>query len=337
MDNVSAISVIIPMYNSENYLGECLDSLLSQTFQDFEVIVINDCSTDNSRQIAETYLEKFSGRLKIFDNEKNFGAGASRNNGLRLSSGEYVFFLDADDKITPNAFKEMYDLANNYDVDVVNCTKFYRVNEGDKEFKMIDINEAIDKEIVEEDILFRMDNLLRNKIGWRVWLRLSRRDFLLENEIFFAEDIEYAEDQVWTHGLIFCAKKIVHIPRAYYFYRIHKDSIVWKKRDSLQIINVRLRVVINGLKWIEGIMGKVEFFQQNPKLRQKVLDRFTQRFFGSFFNRSLKLQQSEIYESIKQEFGKDFGDYDVLISTLLTLVNANQKRIEDLKKILENK
>ena len=82
MASTPAISVVIPMYNAEKYISECLGSILAQTLQNFEVILVNDCSTDNSRQIAESYIEKFNGRLKIYDNEKNFGASVTRNNGL---------------------------------------------------------------------------------------------------------------------------------------------------------------------------------------------------------------------------------------------------------------
>ena len=100
------ISVIIPVYNAEKYLGVCLESLLIQTLQDFEVIIVDDCSTDASPAIAESYLEKFGGRLKIIYLEKNTGSGAvPRNEGLRFSRGEYVFFMDADDLIIDNALE----------------------------------------------------------------------------------------------------------------------------------------------------------------------------------------------------------------------------------------
>ena len=89
------ISVIIPLYNAEKYIGDCLESLLVQTFQDFEVIVVDDCSTDNSVAIVQSYAEKFGGRLKIARTKKNSGGGGyvPRNLGLNLSRGEYIFFL----------------------------------------------------------------------------------------------------------------------------------------------------------------------------------------------------------------------------------------------------
>lgn len=86
-----AVSVIIPLYNAEKYVGECLDSLLEQTFQDFEVIVVDDCSTDNSAKIVESYAPKFNGRFMFTILEKNSGSGAlPRNKGLLLSRGEYI-------------------------------------------------------------------------------------------------------------------------------------------------------------------------------------------------------------------------------------------------------
>lgn len=336
MTDFPAVSVIIPMYNAEKYIADCLDSILAQTLQNLEVILVNDCSTDNSRAIVEGYVEEFGGRLKIFDNEKNLGVSASRNNGLRRATGEYVFFMDADDKIIPDAFEVMYICAKKKDFEVVSCTKFFRMSADCYKVAVVDTNLTLGKVVIDEDISQRVKNLLKNKLNWNVWLRLLRRDFLLENEIFFTEDVEYAENQIWTHALMFCAKKILYLPRAYYFYRYKSEnSITWKERDDLQIINIRLRAVINGLKWIDYVMEKVEFFQNNPKLRHKVLDHFTRRFYIGLFKHSLNHLKSEIYGSIQQEFGKDFGEYEVLIPTLCTLINTNQKKIENLKKKLQ--
>ena len=109
------VSVIIPVYNAEKYLRGCLESILNQTFADFEVIVVDDCSTDNSLAIAESFLEKFGGRLKIISLPKNTGnASVPRNEGLRFSRGEYVFFMDNDDLILDNALETLYNFAGFY-------------------------------------------------------------------------------------------------------------------------------------------------------------------------------------------------------------------------------
>lgn len=125
-----AVSVVIPMYNAEKYAGECLDSLLSQTFQNFEVIVVDDCSTDSSCAIVESYAEKFGGRLKLARMKKNSGsAGFPRNKGIEVSRGEYIFNMDADDLVTPTALEELYAQAKNFDADVVHCEKYYQASD----------------------------------------------------------------------------------------------------------------------------------------------------------------------------------------------------------------
>ena len=330
-----AVSVIIPMYNAEEFIAECFDSLLAQTFKNYEVILVDDASTDNSCKIVKSYIKKFSGRLNIFHTEKNSGsASVPRNKGLMLSRGEYVLFVDADDKIAPNALEEMYNYAKEYNVDIVNCTKMYKMNEDCSGIKIVNLNDT-DELLVETDMAWRVENLLKNKFGWEIWLRLVRRDFLIENELFFLADVDYGDDRIWQHGLLFRAKKILHLPRAYYFYRQTKNSIRRKKRNSLQMVNSRLRAVINGLRWIDDIMEKTPFFKEEPQLRHKVLDYFTRKFYNEIFKYSLKTSQSEIYESLKQEFGKDFGEHDILIPALCTFVNTNQKKIEKLKEKLE--
>ena len=122
------ISVVIPLYNAEKYISECLGSLLAQTFQDFEVIVVDDCSTDNSVQIVERYVSKFNGRLNLFHLKENSGSGGvPRTKGITFSRGKYVFFLDADDRLENIALEKMYSLINYYDTDVVYFEKSLRV------------------------------------------------------------------------------------------------------------------------------------------------------------------------------------------------------------------
>ena len=138
MENAPAVSVIIPMYNAEKFIGECLESILAQTFQDFEVIVVDDCSTDSSVKIIEQYIPSFGGRLKLSRMDKNSGSGAMpRNKGMELSHGEYVFFMDDDDLLTKTALEEMYTLAKDFDADVVYTEKHYS-----KTNSSLEINES---------------------------------------------------------------------------------------------------------------------------------------------------------------------------------------------------
>lgn len=112
------VSVIIPMFNAEKFISYCLENFLAQTFQDFEVIVV------------ESFSKKFGGRLKIARTEKNSGSpGEPGNLGVDLSRGEYLSLLDNDDAITPTAFEKLYFVAKNFDADVVACEKYFPVPE----------------------------------------------------------------------------------------------------------------------------------------------------------------------------------------------------------------
>ena len=101
------ISVIIPVYNVEKYLSRCLDSVCSQTFNDIEIICINDCSPDNSAEILQEYAEKDK-RIRIINKEKNGGLSAARNSGFAVATGEYIYFLDSDDWIELDFLEKMY-------------------------------------------------------------------------------------------------------------------------------------------------------------------------------------------------------------------------------------
>ena len=330
MTSAPTISVIIPMYNAEKYIAECLDSVLVQTFQDFEVILVNDASTDGSRQIAESYLEKFGGRLAIYDNQKNLGVSATRNKGLEISRGEYVFFMDADDLILPNGLKRLYGLAKSFDVDVVNCTGHYDLSDDGKERKLRRLKKptATLENIIDVNLEWRVKGLLEDNFYWAPWRRLSRRDFLIRNGIFFPEGIEIYGDRIWTFGLLFCAQKILHTPLAVYFYRKSVDSLSRRKITALQNVNVFINVIVRGLTWIDSLMDKILFFKTVPQYRYEILSHVAQRYFEMLYKVSLKAPQTEIYRSVKKTFGKNFGDYDVLISVLLTLVNSFQKADE---------
>ncbi|KPE51293.1 glycosyltransferase family 2 protein [Chryseobacterium indologenes] len=114
------VSIIVPIYNVENYLAKCLDSLVSQTLQDIEVLAVNDGSTDRSEQIIQEYAQKFPGKIKAFTKE-NGGLSDARNFGIEKASGEYLGFVDSDDYVRETMFEEMLQLAEKHDAKMVIC------------------------------------------------------------------------------------------------------------------------------------------------------------------------------------------------------------------------
>ena len=346
MPNVPAVSVIIPLYNAEKYISECLDSLLAQTFPNFEVIIVNDCSPDSSRTIAESYLDKFDGRLKLLDNEKNSGPGASRNNGLRQATGEYIFFMDSDDLLIPTGLEEMHTPAKEFDADVVYCEKFFSADDTGKIFQTADTRgtRLVTEPTLEPDSLAdRVNFITRRSFFGTPWIKLVRRKMLIENEIVFPH-FPLTEDHFWSCGLFFFAKKFLRIPKAVYIYRHTKVSVTRGEQNPVRGVIKWLNGVIFGLKFLDDMMGRLEFFRQNSQYRYAMLLYIASGGINSASWRGAKFQRSLIYEGIKNDFGDSLGEHDVLISMLCTIamdykqdIINKHKRIAELEEQLKAK
>lgn len=201
------ISIVVPIYNVEKYLRQCLDSILNQTYQNFECLLINDGSPDNSADICREYVEKDS-RFKYFEKE-NGGLSDARNYGIRQSKGSYITFVDSDDWLENDALQLLYDALKKENADIsigrYNCYDesrcqylFYDSNPDDS-LEVIEGKEIIDREGVEE---------MRNG-NWTVaYLKLFKRE-LLENLPFPLGKI--AEDTYWTWKVLLRASRVVYL------------------------------------------------------------------------------------------------------------------------------
>ena len=243
-----AISVIVSMYNMEKYIGDCLESLLAQTFSDFEVIVIDDCSTDNGVKIVNDYVPKFDGRLAVVRMEKNSGyAGFPRNKGIELAGGEYLYFLDSDDTIAPTAFEELHSLAKKFNADVVHCEKYFAVPDefyNDAEYRknlkpyswpMTEKTFITQPTLLTNDFEKRVREFSQKWLQWASWQQLIRRDFLLDNGIRFLNT--YSQDLVFTMCEICCARNYLVVPNVLYYWRKRSDSKTQEKMDTAQAIH----------------------------------------------------------------------------------------------------
>ena len=339
MTNVPAVSVIIPMYNAENFIAEGLESLLAQTLKDFEVIVVDDCSTDNSRAVVESYVRKFDGRLRIFSTEKNSGSGAlPRNKGMSFSRGEYISFMDDDDLITPTALEELYTLAKDFDADVVHCEKNYQLS---ADLVSIQGSETaiLTPKLETENLAERVQKIFEGHYRVAQWTKLVRRDFIFENELFFPIT-RHADDTLWTWGLFFLAKRFLRVPNIVYIKRLTKNSIMQKERTPRQKISFWLNPLINGLKTLDNFMNRQDFFYHNPQYRCALLENFVHIILFNIFETSRNFSLPDIYEIIRQEYGKSFGEQSLLTSFLLADLIEQQKifvknteRIAELEKI----
>lgn len=215
-------SLIIPVYNVRDYLSECLESVINQDYDNYEVIVVNDGSTDDSLSIAKKYEKKYSNLIKVFD-KKNGGLSDARNFGISKASGEYLFFIDSDDYIVNDALKVIDKNIKNNDILVFNYITGVNYESA---VKVCVANNSI------------VDLKERYLIGKPCAVnKICKRE--LFNDIEFPVGLYY-EDLATTPKLVFKAKKIKFIDDALYFYRIRENSIMNKleynpKMDSIFI------------------------------------------------------------------------------------------------------
>ena len=322
------VSVVIPMYNAENYIGEVMDCLLAQTFKRFEVIVVDDFSTDASPAIVDSYIPKFGGRLTHFRLRRNSGgAGIPRNTGITLARGEYIYFMDSDDRIVPNALEDDFKLAKEYDADVLYHTLFYNLSADGTESKLARVPKYKEGDTVEldEDLLTRVRELAQNKYYHAPWRSFSRRKFLVENELYFPNIRPY-EDIVWNYALLIYCKRFLRVPTATYFYRDNENSMLRTEKSAAQNAKFYLNPIILGLKSLDTFISRHEFFETKPQLYYALLENyFNGRFTSLFRDNSSELPSFALYEALKDEFGKSLGDYDVLIPVLCAALAQQQQ------------
>lgn len=228
------ITIIIPIYKVEKYIERCINSVLNQTYRNLEVILINDCTPDKSMEIARNIIsnsEKSKDiEIKYINHEKNKGIAATRNTGLRNVSGEYFFFLDSDDEITPDCIESMVLLAKKYKgVDIVQGDIVDTNNNKVKSIETTDIEYTKDKSLI-KNMMFN-DGTCPYLIPNVVWNKLIRTSLVFEYNMWFKENM-VAEDVYW---LIMYWRNIssvaFNLSKTYLYYNDNPSSIT---NESIQ-------------------------------------------------------------------------------------------------------
>lgn len=230
------ISVIIPVYNTEKFLSECLDSVLKQTLKDIEIICIDDGSTDNSMQVLRDYNQKYNNVL-IFT-QKNSGAGIARNLGIKKSKGEFIAFMDSDDIYPDNDILEtLYKKA--IENNVLICG-------GEMaEFENKQITQSFEG-VYKEKYLFNTDKLIEfqnYQFDFGYTRFIYNRNFLLENNLFFPDYLRFQDPPFFVNALSL-AKKFYAINKITYSYRMNHKELVWNEEKISNLIYGLLDVLI---------------------------------------------------------------------------------------------
>jgi glycosyltransferase involved in cell wall biosynthesis len=230
------VSVIIPVYNVENYLSECLDSVCNQTLSNIEIICVNDGSSDDSLKILNQYRQ-VDDRIKVIS-QNNQGLSASRNNGLKEATGRYIYFLDSDDYIDITCLEKLYSNAVSNDSDVV-LFKFQNVDDNKNVHKR-GVEFKIDK--IFGDIDYNHFNFTYNDVRRHVMnsafsacLKLYKREFI---ELFEFPIGVHFEDVPVHVKVMLNAERISFVPEFLYYYRSNPDSILNSNANGFDIFKV---------------------------------------------------------------------------------------------------
>lgn len=252
------VSVIVPIYNVENYIERCVRSLMEQTLDDIEYIFVNDATPDNSMDVLNRVIEDYpqrSAMIKIFNHETNKGQSSARNLGIKNSSGKYIFFVDSDDEITKDAIKIFYDTSEKYLSDLTiadNCI----YNHGITHVVVSKISKKClcdSATILNDYVNGKWYNIPVNK--------LITRQLIIDNDLYFPEGLKF-EDELWTFQLATLVNVMAIVHDVTYTYIVHDNSTMTNITGYTKWLNF---IDILGLmsKWItDKDLQKFSFVQR---------------------------------------------------------------------------
>ena len=241
---MSKVSVIIPIYNVESYLRECLESVINQTFKDIEIICVDDCGNDNSISIAEDFAKKDE-RIKIIHHNKNKGLGVARNTGINNANGDYIFFLDSDDYIITDIIEKLYEqaISTNSDIIISRAEAFADNNSSLLRKKIEEFNKylSINTSYQYQTTLENFTDI-ETKLPVTAWGKLYKKDFILKNHLLFIEQNVIHEDEGFWLKACSCFPLILTINEKGVMYRIHDNSIMTSKKKNKSKIHFKLNL-----------------------------------------------------------------------------------------------
>lgn len=230
------ISVILPVYNSQKYLKECLESILNQSFKDIEVLCINDGSTDKSLEILKEYGT--DERITVIDQD-NIGVAKTRNKALKMVKGNYVYFMDSDDYLDSNAFKKLYDNLKSNGSDFC-IMKAIFVNEKEQyKFPAFELDKELGK-VNFNKFTFTYNDVKSHVLNdlFAPWLKMYKREFLMSDDDFTFPEIKSYSDAPFHVKSMLKAEKISFVPEYLYYYRENDDSLVHSSSNTINFFTL---------------------------------------------------------------------------------------------------
>ena len=247
-----AVSIIVPVYNVEQYIEHCARSLFEQTIDNVEYIFVNDCTPDKSMDILHQIMEQYPHRVpqvKILNHETNKGTAATRNTGLTHATGEYIGWVDSDDWVDHEMFEALYKRANDSSADIVWCDFYFCYTNETK--KWVQIRQACD-----ENSIALVRSMLYGGLHGSLCNSIVIRELYTDNKVLFSTDVNLMEDKLVSVKLRYYAQKCTYIPQAYYFYnQMNMQSMTSFHANSAKNLH-------DGIRSIQSI---ISFLEMNEK------------------------------------------------------------------------
>lgn len=300
------VSVIVPIYNVEKYLEKCINSLLSQTLEDIQIILVNDGSKDNSGNIAKEYEKNNKNRV-IYVEKENGGLSDARNYGLKYATGDFIAFLDSDDYIEKNAYEEMYNKAIEENADYVECDFIW---------------EFPNKIRVDKQYPYKNKKEMLSFVRVVAWNKLIKRQLITDNNLEFPKGLRY-EDVEFTYKLIPFVNKFAYVDKTFIHYVQREGSIANVQNERTAEIFTILDNVI-------------EFYKKNniyEKYRDELEYNYARYLLCSSLKRMCKIKDKSIREKLLTEnwerLNSNFPNWkkNVILKTVNTGKNKYMRTI----------
>ena len=326
VSNVPYISIIIPSFNSAGFIKQTLESIAKQTFKNFEVIVIDDFSSDNSRLIISKY-ESSDSRFRLVSNNENSGPNFSRNKGISLARGKYVMFVDSDDLLVPDALQSVCYELNNLTFEILNFG-----------FQFMENKKVLSKSTMSNSSLFGteiMKSFLKGEFYSVCWNKVFLLEFLLSNKIHFVEDTVHGRDSLFVFDCMASACKVKSIEKILYVSNVRvgsfSRSFSMKNIDSLldNIEKLIFRSTVIGV-------ARNDFYPYIAKhLRyMMVLSSFRIENFSEYRRAVMKLKSSDYFDTVyKWETLKALRASSLIITLMISFPNILFFAAKSLKKL----
>lgn len=236
------VSVIVPVYNAEQYIDRCMECLLAQTLKDIEIIAVNDKSTDESGKILDEWKKKYPDIINVIHSDANRGPGGARNLGVSLAAGEYTGFMDCDDVIENTMYEKLFTAAKSDDCDIVDCA-YYEEKSGAKVLSYTN------------DVIGELNSDKKNRIitgvGYAV-TKIFKTPMLQREDMKIREGVIYEDLDFLIHAVL-VAKRVGNVKEILYIYKNNEQSVSKKHKEQKKFENM-----LSALEAIQGLESRKE-------------------------------------------------------------------------------